>query len=303
MRFLYPLGLIGLIGVPLLILIYILRSKYNEQTVASTYLWTLSEKFFKRRNPLSGLTGIISLILQILTVIILSLLLARPIFVVPDSASEYCFILDDSGSMNTENGNKTDFEKAKEYIKESIDDARLGSTYTLISLSGDAPVVYERISDKKLAKEMLAELECSDGIVSESDALAKAQSYFDENTSTLIYFVTDKDYESSENLEIVNVSLQNSVNYSISDVVGTLTNGTLYATGKVVSHTSDAELTVEMYVNDSREAADSLKISVKAGESADIELSCNAPFPARSCVQVAAIPKGAKLEIECIAVK
>lgn len=28
-----------------------------------------------------------------------------------------------------------------------------------------------------------------------------------------------------------------------------------------------------------------------------------APFPARSCVQVAAIPKGAKVEIECIAVK
>ena len=27
------------------------------------------------------------------------------------------------------------------------------------------------------------------------------------------------------------------------------------------------------------------------------------PFPARSCVQVAAIPKGAKLEIECIAVR
>ena len=28
-----------------------------------------------------------------------------------------------------------------------------------------------------------------------------------------------------------------------------------------------------------------------------------APFPARSCVQVAAIPKGCKLEIECIAVR
>ena len=27
------------------------------------------------------------------------------------------------------------------------------------------------------------------------------------------------------------------------------------------------------------------------------------PFPARSCVQVAAIPKGAKVEIECIAIK
>lgn len=28
-----------------------------------------------------------------------------------------------------------------------------------------------------------------------------------------------------------------------------------------------------------------------------------APYPTRSCVQVAAIPKGAKVEIECIAVK
>ncbi len=28
-----------------------------------------------------------------------------------------------------------------------------------------------------------------------------------------------------------------------------------------------------------------------------------APFPTRSCVQVAAIPKGAKVEIECIAIK
>ena len=28
-----------------------------------------------------------------------------------------------------------------------------------------------------------------------------------------------------------------------------------------------------------------------------------APYPARSCVQVTAIPKGAKLEIECIAVR
>ena len=73
MSFMYPLGLLGLIGVPILIIIYILRSKYNEQTVPSTYLWTLSEKFFKRRNPLSGITGIISLILQILMVIILSL--------------------------------------------------------------------------------------------------------------------------------------------------------------------------------------------------------------------------------------
>ena len=276
MRFLQPLGLLGLIGVPLLILIYILRSKYNEQTVASTYLWTLSEKFFKRRNPLSGLTGIISLLLQILTVIILSLVLARPIFVVPNSASEYCFILDGSGSMNTENGSKTDYERAKDYIEKAIDDARLGSTYTLIDLSSDTSVVYESISDKKLAKEMLSDLQCSDGTVDESEALAKAQSYFEENSSTLVYFVTDKDYESGKNVEIVNIGSQKTTNYSISEVSGALTDGTLFATGKITSHTSDAEITVKMYVNGSKEAADSVKVNVAKGESASVELSCRA---------------------------
>lgn len=276
MSFLYPLGLLGLIGVPILIIIYILRSKYNEQTVASTYLWTLSERFFKRRNPLSGLTGIISLIMQILTVIFASLLIARPIFIVPESASEYCFILDDTGSMNTKIGLKTDFENGKDYIEDAINDARLGSTYTLITLSGESSVVYERISDKKLAKEMLAELECTDGSAEYSNALSKAQSYFEENTSTLVYFVTDKDFENSENVEIVNISSQNVTNYAISEASGTLTDGTLYASASVISYTSDANLKIELYVNGSEKPADSISVSVAAGEKTPVELSCKA---------------------------
>lgn len=276
MSFLYPLGLIGLIGVPLLILIYILRSKYNEQTIASTYLWTLSEKFFKRRNPLSGLTGIISLILQILTVIIVSLAIARPIFTVPNSASEYCFVLDCSGSMNTEDGNKTSFEKGKDKIEDMIDDARLGSSYTLISVSRDTSVVYERMTDKDLAIEMLRELECGEGSVEYSDALSDAQKYFDENTSTLVYLITDKDFGSAENVEIVNVSSQNAENYAISEAWGSLTDGTLYTGATVTSYTGDVTLNVELYVNGSKEPASSTNVSLQAGESAPVELSCRA---------------------------
>ena len=49
MNFLYPLGLLGLIGVPILIIIYIIKNKYMEQTIASTYIWTVSERFLKRK--------------------------------------------------------------------------------------------------------------------------------------------------------------------------------------------------------------------------------------------------------------
>ena len=44
MTFLHPLGLLGLIGIPILIIIYIIKTQYTEQTISSTFLWTLSEK-------------------------------------------------------------------------------------------------------------------------------------------------------------------------------------------------------------------------------------------------------------------
>ena len=276
MRFLYPLGLLALIGVPLLIIIYILRSKYNEQTVPSTYLWTLSERFFKRRNPFSGLTGIISLILQILMVIFASLALARPVFVMPESASEYCFILDATGSMNTKVGLKTDFERGKEYIEDAIDDARLGSSYTLIVMSSDTSVVFERIQDKKVAKDMLSDIECTDGSAEHTDALARAQRYFDENTSTLLYLVTDKDYETAKNVEIVNVSSQNVVNYAISEVKGELTNGRLSATASLISYNENADLRIEMYIDGAKSPVATKTVSVKADEKTPLEISADA---------------------------
>jgi hypothetical protein len=66
----YPWGLLALLGIPVIIIIYIIKSQYTEQTINSTYLWELSEKFLKRRNPLSGLTGIIALILQLLMILL-----------------------------------------------------------------------------------------------------------------------------------------------------------------------------------------------------------------------------------------
>lgn len=89
MNLTFPLGLLVLIGIPVLIVIYIIKNKYTEQVVASTYLWTLSERFLKRRNPVNKLTGIISLVLQILTVALIALAAALPAVVLPNAAGEY----------------------------------------------------------------------------------------------------------------------------------------------------------------------------------------------------------------------
>ena len=275
MRFLYPLGLIGLIGVPIIILIYILKNKYNEQTVPSTYIWTLSEKFFKRRNPLSGLTGLISLILQILAVVAISLAIARPIITIPDSAGEYCFVIDGSASMNMASNGETRHERAKDEIAKIIKDAKLGSTFTLISSTSETMVVYERISDKDVAIEMLEELNATDEGATYTDALASAQGYFDENPSFSVYLFTDKTIAAHQNVEVVNVSSEKDRNSGIFNVSSTFLGGTLTVNAEVISFGADERLDVELYVNGNQKPAKSESFDVKAGERYPISISCN----------------------------
>ena len=49
MRFLNPAGLWLLLGVPILIIIYLIKAHHEERQVSSTYIWKLSEKFMKKR--------------------------------------------------------------------------------------------------------------------------------------------------------------------------------------------------------------------------------------------------------------
>ena len=203
MSFMFPLGLLGLLGIPVIIIIYILQSKYREQTVNSNYLWHLSDKFLKRKNPLSGVTGLISLILQILMVIAVSLALSRPIITLPGAANEYCFILDASGSMSTYEGDKTRFERAQDEIAGVIDSSSDGSTYSLVVISDDRINVYDSLSDKGSAKDLLYQTSVSHTKGEKDDLLACAQEIFDENTSRLVYLITDKGYKTHNNIELI----------------------------------------------------------------------------------------------------
>ena len=127
MRFLYPLGLLGLIGVPILIIIYIIKNKYTEQTIPSTYLWELSERFLKRKKRVNPLAGLLRLILQLRMVISLSFALAHPIVLLPNQAQELCFLIDASGSMNMTVDGESRLDRAKAYAEEQIKGSVEGS--------------------------------------------------------------------------------------------------------------------------------------------------------------------------------
>ena len=282
MSFLYPLGLLGLIGIPILILVYVIKSKYTEQTVASTYLWTLSERFLKRKRRPSPLAGIISLILQILAVTLISLAIAHPIITVPDSANEYCFILDASGSMRTDAGlvpeegeepvAMTRFEAAKAAIREKIDRAIDGSIFTLVYAGDNTAVIYERTEDKEQALLLLDELRPAYNTLDLTDAIGIAQGYFNENTSLKTVLVTDSDYETAHNIEVVNIA--NRVdNYSLSGIGHTHLGDTLTVTGLLTSFESDRDLTLSIHLDGAETPAETKTVPVKAGEPTPFSLS------------------------------
>ncbi len=261
----YPLGLLGLIGIPILIIIYIIKNKYTEQTVSTTYIWRLSERFLKKKKKLPKIAGIISLILQLLAVSAISLIIAKPVFVYHNSANEYCFVLDGSGSMSASEGGKTRFDLGKEKIEEIINSTMSGSTYTLIyAQDTSADKVFELVSDKDEAISRLNALSVTSSSEKMADAEAIAQEYVNENSLAIVYLVSDKDYETTGNVEYINVS-RGEINYSISNPQPVISGTTMNVGATVKAHgaiTSPVTVNVSFYLNDSESATETKAITL-----------------------------------------
>lgn len=260
MTFLYPIGLLGLIGIPLLIIVYLIKNRYTEQTVASTFLWRLSERFLKRRNPLSKITGIIGLILQLLLVLVVSLAVAHPTVILKGAAYEYCFILDGSASMNMSADGVTRFELAKDEISDVIRDAGNGSTFTVVLVGETTEVIIEKSDDPIKVRDRLSVLSPSAATVAYSEAIGIAQGYFDENPALRTYLVTDTDYAECENVTLINVARTEN-NVSLEDVKYVKSGkNTVTVSGNVVSYGADRVVDITVHSDSSDEILGETKV-------------------------------------------
>jgi hypothetical protein len=278
MTFLNPLGLLGLIGIPVLILIYILKNKFIEQVIPSTYIWTLSEKFLKKRNPLNKITGIISLILQLLLVLILSFTLAHPVLVVDGGAKEYTFILDGSGSMSITEEGRTRFDIGKDEIKGIIEESVNGSSYSLIISDEATRVVFEDVYDRELAISILDEIIPKHTASDTVDAIGIAQEYFNASGgAALTYLVTDRSYQSAENIRVIDVSGA-SQNYTLTDTRFDYDGKTVTVYGKVISHTEDASVNILAFTDEVKTPVSTTALSLVKGEYSDFEMRFDSQY-------------------------
>src|SRR5918993_5474669 len=95
-----PLALLGLLFVPLVIAMYLLKLRRNEAVVPSTLLWHKLVADVEANAPWQRLRRSLLLLLQLLLVIALALLAARPFLERPAGlARDLVLIVDTSASM------------------------------------------------------------------------------------------------------------------------------------------------------------------------------------------------------------
>ena len=248
MTFLYPFALLGLIAIPILIIIYIIRNKYKEVTAPTTYIWEVAAKMLKRKNPFSRFEHLLALIVQLLAIAILSFALAHPVFTLKEAADDIVFVLDGSASMSFVHEGETRFDKAKKLIAEKAEAAPSGSTYTLILAEKSPRIVCQKVDDITRFQMYLDSVSYTDEAAPLSDAIASAQVMFSNNEATLCYLATDQDCGDMPNISFLNVG-DDEPNYAVTDLSFTLEAKKLQFAGSLMSYTSDAKLDIEVLVD------------------------------------------------------
>lgn len=218
MSFRFPFGLLLLLAIPVLIIIYIIKNKYKEKVVSSSYIWDLSKKFLKKKNPLNSIANLLNLIIQCVCIAFLSFSLAEPVFNFQNGAENEVYILDASASMSMVNENgETRFEEAKNQIKNAVNDAPNGSTFTLIVSDSNSRTLCKNIQDKAIFNSLLDRVEIDYGDSELESAISLAQSLASVGEGSRFTLFTDKDVKVDEGIEAFNVADTNK-NYSINDL-------------------------------------------------------------------------------------
>lgn len=270
MRFLNPAGLWLLLGVPILIIIYLIKSRHTDLPVSSTYIWHLSERFRKKRLPVQRFRKILLFLLQLLMIVAVSLLAAKPA-VVNGERFDYIVILDASASMNTrDEAGLTRFDYALEQTEELAEYVRKGHTLSVILASDTASLLAERSDSLSEIKHALNAAACSLGVCDTAEAMELAQQTVNRCENPRVIFYTDRDYAGTAGLTVVNLS-KNEWNVSVDSLTASAEEEYTVFTGSLTSHNLDTEVAVGLRIDGS--AVDAQTVALTADIPTDVSFT------------------------------
>ena len=175
MPFTTPLALLGLLFIPAVVAMYLLKLRRDETVVPSTLLWTRLVADVEANAPWQRLRRSLLLLLQLLLVVILALLAARPFLEHPAGlAQDVVLVIDTSASMAATDVLPNRLEAAKSAALAALRDLPTGGKVSVIAADRSARIVVNETTDLGRVRQALDGIETTSAHGDLGDALELA---------------------------------------------------------------------------------------------------------------------------------
>jgi hypothetical protein len=192
MPFTTPLALLGLLFIPAVIAMYLLKLRRDEAVVPSTLLWTRLVSDVEANAPWQRLRRSLLLLLQLLLVAILALLAARPFLERPAGlARDIVLILDTSASMAATDVEPSRLEVAKAAAIDALRELPTGGKVSLIAADRSARIVVNGSSDIGRVRQAIHDITVTSARGDLGDALELASKLAARSGDAQVLVATD----------------------------------------------------------------------------------------------------------------
>lgn len=192
MPFATPLALLGLLFIPAVVAMYLLKLRRDERVVPSTLLWTRLLSDVEANAPWQRLRRSLLLLIQLLLVAILALLAARPFLERPARlARDVVVVLDTSASMAATDESPNRLEAAKAAVLAALRDLPTGGKVSVITADRTARIVVNETTDLGRVRQALAGLQPTSAAGDLGDALELAGKLAARSGDAQILVATD----------------------------------------------------------------------------------------------------------------
>ena len=266
MKLFAPWAMWFLGSIPLIIIMYILKQKFEERAISSVYLWQQVLKDIEVNTPWQKLKKNLLLLLQLLAALLLVFALSDPYVNLRGTDYESLIVvIDNTGSMNAAYDQTTRLEKAKALAEDLVRNSPTGTQLPLITAGRYPKVEVSSAKDKQAVLRKIRDLQTTNAAGNINDAISMVSAVSKQAASYKAVFYTD----SGVNLEKLNgevVSLAKPVdNISLDLLSHSIKEGKLNVLIRATNHGSvDTAGEVTLYGNE--DVLDIKEIQLKAGE-------------------------------------
>ncbi|MBF8290333.1 MAG: hypothetical protein HW391_1301, partial [Chloroflexi bacterium] len=192
MSFISPLALLGLLFLPVVVAMYLLKLRRDDAIVPSTLLWHRLVADVEANAPWQRLRRSLLLLLQLLLVLLLAGLAARPFLERPAGlARDLVLVIDTSASMAATDVLPDRLTVAKQEALEALRDLPAGGKVSVVAAGRTARVVVNATRDLGRVRAAIEALEVSPASGDLGDALNLADALAARSGDAEILVATD----------------------------------------------------------------------------------------------------------------